>query len=582
MKDTVIKNDSFIGRMTILEVDEFFTHVIRDPSTFGAARNHLLADHLFGQFPSHAIAWAGTLDLCCKHNTTPSDPSFPSMLRCEVSRRCAESSYGEGETDKVLDLVSQVFDADPSSISPDLGRELLHEFLHEAMLVEPLRQLTQDDYSTVGDFTPVLDELLLRLATLNTLDGPQRRTLADRWAEHNEKLDVDRGRRLIGLRTGDENLDRRTLGLRGVTILGAMPSVGKTAWTLHLALGVCQHCEENDAVVIFVSLDMDAGEIEDRIHCNLAEIDWATLHFGSASRRNATEGPWFSDVHQECLARANELVESEIGPRFLVLDRHLLGPTITASSLASIAEEFKREAGASRALLVVDYLQLLPLPRGLQDKNDLEADRYRVRVIQDFVSRTRTEDNPTGDVVFAISEARKPGSAKDGWGLALSELMGSARLAYAADAVLLHRRMDKQDVVRYYDIEPRMADAYRESLQDRGRSPVVVTLAKGRDGMTRGDWAMEFEFRRSRFSEVRSTSGTTCRTGGGANPAGSGASGLVDIESSPPLPPRGAGSRTRKKAAKKKVKKKVKKSSGQGGRRISKKSAKKKKGSKGR
>ncbi|MCY2986437.1 MAG: ParB/RepB/Spo0J family partition protein [Planctomycetota bacterium] len=97
--------------------------------------------------------------------------------------------------------------------------------------------------------------------------------------------------------------------------------------------------------------------------------------------------------------------------------------------VAAIVRECKSRCKAKRALLIVDYLQLLPVPPEVAERGDLHADKYRVRMIQETIEGTRTTENPTGDTVLAISEARKPQSSKEAWGQSLSELMGSSRLA---------------------------------------------------------------------------------------------------------------------------------------------------------
>jgi hypothetical protein len=61
--------------------------------------------------------------------------------------------------------------------------------------------------------------------------------------------------------------------------------------------------------------------------------------------------------------------------------------------------------------------------------HDLEADKHRVRVAQDVVAATRTADNPVGDAVLVIGEARKPPDARRAWGESLTDLMNARTTA---------------------------------------------------------------------------------------------------------------------------------------------------------
>ncbi len=132
--------------------------------------------------------------------------------------------------------------------------------------------------------------------------------------------------------------------------------------------------------------------------------------------------------------------------------------------------------------------------------SDLAADKHRIRVIQQVLEGSQTTENPLGDAALVISEARKPSKSKDGWGDSLSDLMGSARLGYAADAVLLYREMTDAEVRGCYSLgEGGDVNAKRPCLTQRGHRAGMLTLEKGRDGMSRGSWPQEFLIWKSRF-----------------------------------------------------------------------------------
>jgi len=74
--------------------------------------------------------------------------------------------------------------------------------------------------------------------------------------------------------------------------------------------------------------------------------------------------------------------------------------------------------------------------------------------------------------------------------------MGSARLGYAADAVLLIRREYQGPT---FDT-PHHGSSNNQDDRDAA-TPLLIELAKGRDGMTCGTWNAEFLYRQSRIVE---------------------------------------------------------------------------------
>jgi hypothetical protein len=105
--------------------------------------------------------------------------------------------------------------------------------------------------------------------------------------------------------------------------------------------------------------------------------------------------------------------------RIQVLDRDLLGRgEVTVAGLLARLRALKDSAGARRAVVVIDYLQLLPVSAEAARRGDLEADRAQVKFVQDLQAGTRGPDNPDGDAVLVISEAASPragGPGAAGW-----------------------------------------------------------------------------------------------------------------------------------------------------------------------
>ncbi len=509
------------GPLSRKQRDDLFQQMLRVPRVFDETINRLNVDRHFKDDAEleHRVLLAACRDVHAKYGAKPGDKSFRKRLRAQI--KDVLDGMGEEvlpeERSEILGAKStraRAFAAKGASANEQYGLDLLKRFLMEKEVFDPLADaFTQckGDNQKPENLGGMLSEATKRLTAIESLDLPDIKSIGEERQEHQKRLKYYRDRKIVGLKTGLKELDRRTLGLRGTFVFGAKPGAGKTGFcAVEIPLGICRHHQDNEAVVVVVSLDMDRFELYNRVDCNLADIEWLTLTFGSPTE-DREPGSDFSKTHLERLNKGEERFKTEqVDKRLVVLDRAILGENITAERLAAIVRTTKAKCNATRALLVVDYLQLLPVPDDVASRGDLTADKYRVRMIQQAIAGTRTETNPLGDTVLAISEARKPQTSKDAWGQSLSELMGSARLPYAADGVLLYRPMDYKEMQHYYDV-PMTKDyaaTYRQILADNGIAPLMLILDKGRDGMIRGEWGIEFHFRKTRFRELEHGTGT--------------------------------------------------------------------------
>ncbi|QNA44312.1 replicative DNA helicase [Lacibacter sediminis] len=93
-------------------------------------------------------------------------------------------------------------------------------------------------------------------------------TLKDLWKSHTErfKLNQDTANQLSGFSTGFEKLDAAINGLQPgrLYVIGARPSVGKTAFAINLMLNVCISAEKPRRAIYF-SHEMSADQLSQRI-----------------------------------------------------------------------------------------------------------------------------------------------------------------------------------------------------------------------------------------------------------------------------------------------------------------------------
>ncbi|MCA8994950.1 MAG: AAA family ATPase [Planctomycetaceae bacterium] len=393
-----------------------------------------------------------------------------------------------------------------SHVEMDHAVQLQERFLREKTVYLPLRNYVNP--SRVGNQTrpdnvsEFLESLVRQESSISSLVATNPRSVLDLWGDHEDRLDQLRGRHMVGLETGLPTLDRSLLGLRGVTLLGAAPGAGKTVLCLQLSHGVCTHSHTNNAIVVFFSLELSRDELLTRLKCHLTHTSWKDYVRGG----EAMNGEF---AFTEAMATARDeaftlLRDRDIGRRLYIVDREDIRHH-SAETFARIVNNCRQSVGAEKVLVVIDYLQLLELSPSNGTKSDLDADKARFRMIQQIAEQTRTPGNLFSSAVIAISEARKPvGDSRKSqlWGTEMADLMGTSRLGYGADAVLMMRRMSGDDLNVYYGETSETSEARVDRFRSQGVAPLVLSIGKGRDGMSLCEIPLEFFFWRSTMREL--------------------------------------------------------------------------------
>jgi replicative DNA helicase len=492
-------------RLTTEQIDFCIAHMLRVPSLFELARQNLrVSDFSTASQMRYALLWSSALQVAERNGGTLPEQGAEFCIACELTSLISSAgSEVTPETSKiVVDMLGWIFQFQESDLNPDYYRGMIQELIIEQTVLRNLNK-TATQALTIGrplDLPEQLEQVANRIREVRLLGKKTARNLREDWPDFQTRLQVYRGREFLGLRTGMSQLDERTLGLRGLILLGAMPNVGKTALVLHLGVNIVRN--NPDACYLFISLEMDRSSLYTRINCNLAEMDWGTLVRGDKNLRGGG-GPYFTADQQTRLQAADTWI-AQNGHRIRVLDRQSFESGISAASILREMKALKQQSGASRAFVVIDYLQVIPIPDTVRRNSELDADKYQIRVAQDILAGMQQgESSLMGDAVIAISETRKPATGRKHWGEDLADLMGSARLGYGADAVLLYRRiLDDEDLAKVYEDAGHSTPPTPGQLDNEGIAPIVLTLAKGRDGMRLGEWPLEYHYNRSIFREI--------------------------------------------------------------------------------
>lgn len=330
--------------------------------------------------------------------------------------------------------------------------------------------------------------------------------ISERIQSHHNTLEKYRGKEHLGLRVKTiHEFNDKMLGLRKLILLAAAPNVGKTALTIQLAKEVL--LTEPNSCLLYVSLEMDAEEIFTRMNLYLSELDFNTYVLGS-QQGNTSHGyqNFFSQEELRKIANATKQIEN-IGDRLQIIDASSFY-YLTAEFIIKYVEALKAKTKCSRAIVVIDYLQVWPIPEHKRFTSDIEADKWRIGEIKKIRDALQKENQ---DPVIVISEARKPSANNDSWGGDLSDVMGSARGTYTPDAVLLLnplseeqlKKLWKKENLKDLSFESEHNDSpIRSFLADQGIAMCCLKMPKGRDGMKRFEVLLAFYFRKNKFQPV--------------------------------------------------------------------------------
>jgi replicative DNA helicase len=142
-----------------------------------------------------------------------------------------------------------------------------------------------------------------------------------------------------GVDTGFTDLDHLTGGLHNseLIILAARPSMGKTAFAMNIAEHVAMRLQ---IPTLFVSLEMSAIELADRLLCSCARVNGHRLRNGTIS----------NDDRARLVEKAAEMSRAP-----LFVDD---SPSRMVTEIAAAARRISRREGRI-GLIVIDYLQLI-------------------------------------------------------------------------------------------------------------------------------------------------------------------------------------------------------------------------------
>src|SRR6478672_3729388 len=240
-----------------------------------------------------------------------------------------------------VSYLSELAASVPTAANIEYYAKIVEEKSLLRRLIRTATSIAQDGYTREDEVETVLSE-----AEKNIMEVASRKNAG---AFHNIKdvlvrtydnieLMHTRVGDITGIATGFVELDRITAGFQrnDLIIVGARPSVGKTAFALNIAQNVATKTDEN--VAIF-SLEMGAQQLVMRMLCAEGNIDAQRLRTGSL-----TADDWGKlTMAMGSLSNAGIYIDDT--------------PGIRVGEIRSKCRRLKQEGGLG--MILIDYLQLI-------------------------------------------------------------------------------------------------------------------------------------------------------------------------------------------------------------------------------
>ncbi|PGE95411.1 replicative DNA helicase [Bacillus pseudomycoides] len=285
----------------------------------------------------------------------------------------------------------------------------------------------------------VIGETITRLCELEevdcTLDFDLKDTLVDLYEELHQDTEE-----LTGIETGFSALNKMTCGLQegDFVVIGARPSMGKTAFALNIAL----HAAKSGTAVGLFSLEMSNKQLLKRMVSCLGEVSGKRLKnpkhrftiedWGKTSRAFAEIG----DLPLEIYDKAG----------------------VTTQEIWVQVRKLKRKYADKKLLVIVDYLQLIT--------GDSKYRGNRFQEMSEISRKLKLLARDLNVCVVALSQLSHGVESRQDKRPFLSDLRETGQIEQDADVIMLMYRKD------YYEKETEHKDITEIQIAKHRNGPV--------------------------------------------------------------------------------------------------------------
>jgi len=241
-------------------------------------------------------------------------------------------------------------------------------------------------------------------------------------------------RKFIGIETGIGSLDRATMGLSGVVVLGGIAGQGKTSLALQIAYEACL----KGTPVIFYSLEMPKRAIYTKILNRLSRVGYGDIllkgrpYLDPEAQDTDLMGDkvdfknLFSKDEAEALREARGKLVA-VGDSLYIRSRESEEEAISFTTLEAEINLVKVRHNTDKVLVVVDHLQVFDFRNDERERANDQIDKES-KLIDRFKGVSERTDTP----ILLISQKNKAGFTSSG----LESIKGSVDIVYLADVVM--------------------------------------------------------------------------------------------------------------------------------------------------
>lgn len=299
-------------------------------------------------------------------------------------------------------------------------------------------------------------------------------TVADDVDHYAAYLGKYAGKDLMGIKSGFSKLDEKLSGLQGLLVLGGIPGKGKTSLALQLALQVAEQNPEIPA--IFYSLEMTKYELYNKMASCISKINSLRDH-GDAYTINQI-------LLKQEISAPSELLKDDIFKRVKIIDCNTA--PISLNHMENQIRAFMDETKTGSAFIVVDHLQVFPVPKDFASHNAKE----RIDYLMHGLKSIQASLNAT---LLLISQKNRGTYKSVG---DIGSFMGSAGIEYAVDAALLLESQGEKD-----EESQDWNRAGRPTSRRSGAESIDLVIAKNRWGPSPDRIDYSFDGSYSHFTE---------------------------------------------------------------------------------
>lgn len=376
-----------------------------------------------------------------------------------------------------------------ASINPIANIEAYVREIKEASIKRDLRELAnilrEKSLESAEKSQEIMDLIERRISEIS-LENVTRSNFQSshevvvKTLEHLENLKARGNQVLTGLTTGFHDLNMLTTGFNkgDLIIIGARPSMGKTA----LVLNIAQSILNSDNGVAIFSLEMPSEQLMLRMLSALTSIPLQSLRRGD-----------LSDKEWENLS----ISADSLSQKDLFIDD---GSMLNIAQLRSKLRRLKRH-NPNVGIAIVDYLQLM-----IGDRN-----QGRQVEVSDISRGLKTLARELEIPIIALSQLSRSLDSRDDKRPILSDLRDSGAIEQDADMILF---LYRDDVYQKHDDKQRLARLKKEGkekefkpeYQEKEIEPAEIIVAKNRNGETKSVY-VQFNKRFTRFENKRRDDG---------------------------------------------------------------------------